>query len=1025
MVVTDVMLKDIGTALDAILGLFGVPVSCKVAFTSIALIKASLRKDTSPEGQLKNLAVEIFDSIKKFTEKEVNADDAEAVISAVKESLEQFNKKLKNNREDIKNIFTDYVNEPNDLIKIICNEHNSLGGEAEECYQRIIQMIVTTLCDEKSVELFLNQNYALVQLLKNNDNLSKELAEASGKIDELLKRNYLIESQLPPLSKRNPFKYSYEKIGFYGRKDELKQIENFMLANTQFTFWSITGKGGTGKSKLALHIAQEYIKRGWVVIWCESKTSYDNLLEKEFIHPTLFIFDYAGSRKEEIRTVITRAKDKTQNIRLLFVERDKYTATSGMGVETWYSQIFNDKEISTYKEDEYSLDSLNLGALDNEAIKSILDDFATARAKELSLDKNKFKEDEKDNIIRYVKETLPRNGANADFSDRCLFILFTADACLQEKSYLDWGAKELLDNYISQYSQKLPQVDNLKSHLNLLAIATATGGIDIEDEENNSIESLSSCIEKLKNDFSYDNDITEGQAFIKSLCEKDEVDNIITPMYPDLVGEYFFISRISKQSSTTVKKWIKHIFLNEKYKDYFTTFIVRGLMDWDTQDEWHSFVDWVINELNSNSDNKMYLADLYSELASGYGTKGNYAKQFEYCDKARQIYEKLLFSNPSEFEILYKLVMTYNDLGNTYVAIGKYDEAIKQHKKVINTYKNVLPTNHQYWAISYDNIGIAYNRKGEYDKAIEYHKKALKIYEGVLSPNLLDLAMTYNNLGNTYHYKGEYDKAIKNLNKALKNYKEVLSSNHPKFAVIYSSLGTVYMDQGRYDKAMELYEKSLKIYQEVLSSNHPDMAMVYNNLGSVYRYKGEYDKAIEQHKKALKIREEVLSSNHPDLAGSYNNLGSAYHYKGKYDKAIKYYEKALKIREEVLPPNHPNLAGSYNNLGGAYSNKGDNDKAIEHFEKALKIYKEVLPSNHPYLAMSYNNLGVVYENKGDNDKAIEYYEKALAIYKIALPNHPNIIVMYKNIIKVYKKLNDTENAQKYIDELESLQKNDI
>ena len=80
MVVTDVMLKDIGTALDAILGLFGVPVSCKVAFTSIALIKASLRKDTSPEGQLKNLAVEIFDSIKKFTEKEVNADDYRYVV---------------------------------------------------------------------------------------------------------------------------------------------------------------------------------------------------------------------------------------------------------------------------------------------------------------------------------------------------------------------------------------------------------------------------------------------------------------------------------------------------------------------------------------------------------------------------------------------------------------------------------------------------------------------------------------------------------------------------------------------------------------------------------------------------------------------------------------------------------------------------------------------------------------------------------------------------------------------------------
>ncbi|MEF2918879.1 MAG: tetratricopeptide repeat protein [Acutalibacteraceae bacterium] len=890
MALSPVAIKDTGTALDIILQALGLPTFCKDAFIGIALMREA--KDTSTKAELKNLLAKIFNAIDDFIESEARNSEKKAIIGAVKKSLEQFKENAEKNNENINNIFTSYINNPNNLVERICKEHNSLGGNAEECYQRIINMIVTTLCDEKSVELFLNQNYALVQLLINNDNLSKELAEASGKIDELLKRNYLVESQLPPLSKRNPFKYSYEKIGFYGREDELKQIENFMLFDTQFTFWSITGKGGTGKSKLALHIAQEYIKRGWVVIWCESKTSYDNLLEKEFIHPTLFIFDYAGSRKEEIRTVIKATYRKDQNIRILFVERDKYTATSGMSVETWYSQIFNDKEMATYREDyEYSSASLNLGALDDEAIKSMLDDFAIARAKELSLDKNKFEEDEKDNIIRYVKETLPNKGANADFSDRCLFILFTADACLQEKSYLDWGAKELLDNYISQYSQKLPEADNLESHLNLLAIATATGGIDIEKD--NTIKVLFEYIETFKYDFNYKQNTKDGRSFIKSLCEKDENNSIVTPMYPDLVGEYFFISRISNIEDDTAKDWIKEIFLNKKFRKYFTTFIVRGLMDWDTQDEWHSFVNWVINELNSNSDNKIYLADLYSELASGYGTKGNYTKQCEYREKELEIVEK------------------------------------------------VLPSNHPDLATTYNNLGVAYGDKGEYDNAIEY------------------------------------------------------------------------------------YEKALKIFEEVLPPHHPSLASSYNNLGVAYGNKGEYDNAIEYYEKALKIREEVLPPNHPDLAMSYNNLGVAYSNKGEYDKAIEYYEKALKIKEEVLPPNHPSLAMSYNNLGAAYSNKGEYDKAIDYHKKALKIREEVLPSNHPNLAGSYNNLGVAYVDKGDYDKAIEQYEKALAIFKTALPNHPNIIGMYINIIMLYKKLNDTKTAQKYIDELESLQKNDI
>ena len=190
MALSPVAIKDTGTALDIILQAFGQPAYFKNIFLGIALRKEALEKDTSPEGQLKNLAVEIFDSIKKFTEKEANSDDAEAVISAVKESLEQFKENAEKHKENINNIFTSYINNPSGLIKIICKEHKSLDGEAEECYKQIIKMIVTTLCDEKSVELFLNQNYALVQLLIKNDNLSKALDKADCKIDELLKRNY-------------------------------------------------------------------------------------------------------------------------------------------------------------------------------------------------------------------------------------------------------------------------------------------------------------------------------------------------------------------------------------------------------------------------------------------------------------------------------------------------------------------------------------------------------------------------------------------------------------------------------------------------------------------------------------------------------------------------------------------------------------------------------------------------------------------------------------------------------------------
>ena len=617
------------------------------------------------------------------------SSDVQVVLDAVKKSFEKFKQDVKNEGKDVNNIFTDNINSPNVLINKIYDEHTSLDGEAKECYQSIIRMTIEALCKPENVELFINQNHALVRLLQKNTEIFKQLKNDSTQIDELLSKNYLTKSEFPLPSTKNPFIYSNENIGFYGRENELEEIEKFMMSENEFTFWSITGKGGTGKSKLALHIAKRYYNRGWVVIWCRTNIAYDDILCKDFVQPTLFIFDYAGSRIEEIRKVMTQSWNKNQNVRLLFVERDKYSFSSS--IETWYSKIFRDLNVSdSYKEREYSSEPINLGALDDEAIKKLLDDFAKVRAKELKIDKSTLTDDEKEKIIKYVKKTLPKRKENADFSDRCLFILFTADACLRGESYSSWDVETLLSNYIERYTSKLPSVSNLISHTNLLAIATATGGIDIEEDDN--VETLSGYIEKLKEDFGYDEDVTNGQAFIRSLCEKDESDSIITPMYPDLVGEYFFISRINSIPERTAKSWIKNIFLNEKYREYFATFLGRSLVDWYSQDTLNEFIDRVLTELSDNSKDETgllaYLADLYSTLASIYSLKGNYIKPVEYYEEALKIYKKVLTENHSD------LASLYNNLGVAYADKGDKDKALEQYEKALKIREEVLPEKH-------------------------------------------------------------------------------------------------------------------------------------------------------------------------------------------------------------------------------------------------------------------------------------------------------------------------------------------
>lgn len=124
-----------------------------------------------------------------------------------------------------------------------------------------------------------------------------------------------------------------------------------------------------------------------------------------------------------------------------------------------------------------------------------------------------------------------------------------------------------------------------------------------------------------------------------------------------------------------------------------------------------------------------YLAKIYS-----YGKK---------YDKSNELYRKMLK--------MYSDYNAYFNMGNNYLNMGKYKDAIK-------TYEFLLSIKPDFPEV-YNNLGIIYKRMGKYDKAIEIFKKGLKYKE---LPNL------YTNLGLCYEKLGEYKEALKYLEKSLK-----------------------------------------------------------------------------------------------------------------------------------------------------------------------------------------------------------------------------------------------------------------
>lgn len=211
---------------------------------------------------------------------------------------------------------------------------------------------------------------------------------------------------------------------------------------------------------------------------------------------------------------------------------------------------------------------------------------------------------------------------------------------------------------------------------------------------------------------------------------------------------------------------------------------------------------------------------LHSNLSAEYHRLGRY-------DEAIKSYKNIIENNPNYSE-MYKV---YNNLGVAYHAIGRREEAIAVYKKAIGfrpDYPNL-----------YYNLGMVYSDISKYEEAIASYKKGIEI-----KPDSADADM-YNKLGIAYSVSGKYDEAISSFKKAIEL--------DPRYIDPYDNLGKLYCSMNNYKEAIDLYKK--------LQNIHPDYADVYNNLAVAYYYEKQYDLAIEYCDKALGLGIKV----HPDF----------------------------------------------------------------------------------------------------------------------------------------------------------------
>ncbi len=705
-------------------------------------------------------------------------------------------------------------------------------------------------------------------------------------------------------AENNRFSYYNPRIGFHGRKTELTQLHAFLLDARPVVVWTISGQGGCGKSRLALQFAKE-CRSEMGVVWLDNTTlnqwkhirnfEVDDSIPNRTV---LFVCDYASEKLPELDGLIGQLRQMDGKFRILLLER----------AQNWQNTLRQSSQYRQAGDCLYQDKSLHLSdsQLDEEACRRIIADFAAAYY-------NRTLSDAEADAIIEQTQNLTVNGTKRQKEIRCLFMLLMTDAyCNSDSGAMNhWDADALVKEYIKRtkiMALKKYSEDIVHHAYRLLALATAAGGLDLEDA--NHPQLISEQIETLNNLLNWDR--SELEQLLSMITDSASGGSVIKPLYPDIVGEYLFCSEyLNYNHPKAIAAWHEHLSKCE----YTDAFLARTTADW---------IELGLKVIDKLEHSALELFDTMEILADAMQEINSHAD----AQKVKEHMRSTLSVEDIHGMTAYAAAL------ERMLELSKAEQREQVFAEMLELYPLTLPVlSDEQAPLLLDRLGTIYEAMGKYPLAIEYQQKALEIAEGSDTVDELGTAELFNNISLIYKDMGNLGQALEYSLKDLAVTEKLLGKEHPSTATTYNNIALIYKHMGKLEQALEYSLKALDVREKVLGTEHPSTATTYNNIATTYYSMGDYKQALEYLLKALAVREKMLGTEHPDTATSYNNIALIYKNMGKLEQALEYSLKDLAVTEKLLGETHPSTIIAYGNLAGIYAKMGEIEKGMPYYQK--------------------------------------------------------------------------------------------
>ena len=220
-------------------------------------------------------------------------------------------------------------------------------------------------------------------------------------------------------------------------------------------------------------------------------------------------------------------------------------------------------------------------------------------------------------------------------------------------------------------------------------------------------------------------------------------------------------------------------------------------------------------------------------------------------------------------------------IGNIYLSLCRYDEAIFSYQKALTVFKSSRGDNHPSVASVFVRLAELYYKTGKLRESGSYCENALRIYaKPVPGTTAEEIAGGMTEISAIYESINEPEEALKLLQKALKLLEDK-PGQQSTIAGIEARMGVMFYLVGRYGEARSSFESAVAKLRATGERKSPFFGVVLNQMGLACVQLFKIDEAVELFEEARGILEKECGPCHQDTIGVYTNLAATYDAMGR------------------------------------------------------------------------------------------------------------------------------------------------